>query len=193
MRREARRLTALFAITACLAGCATVEDAPRGPEAYAIAPPAPAVGMDYRIAPDDILRIHIYHEPDLSLEDAQVTAAGMVRMALIANYHHRSTAATGRCSRRPCPQSFYHCLAADKRHADFVADIDISCQGCQRRCPAIKPESIHSRVDSGFFLFVFLHSRFSNHAFGSLAELCLRCSETPALWLPAGQVALFST
>lgn len=85
MRREARRLTALFAITACLAGCATVEDAPRGPEAYAIAPPAPAVGMDYRIAPDDILRIHIYHEPDLSLEDAQVTAAGMVRMALIGD------------------------------------------------------------------------------------------------------------
>ncbi|EQB33142.1 polysaccharide biosynthesis/export family protein [Sphingobium ummariense] len=68
-----------------LAGCATVEDAPREEAAYAVVPPPPAVGMDYRIAPDDVLRIQIYHEPDLSLEDAQVTAAGMVRMPLIGD------------------------------------------------------------------------------------------------------------
>lgn len=85
MKRDTRRPAALFAITACLAGCATVEDAPRGPDAYAIIPAAAAVGMDYRIAPDDVLRIHIYHEPDLSLEDAQVSAAGMVRMPLVGD------------------------------------------------------------------------------------------------------------
>lgn len=68
-----------------LGGCATVEDAPRGDAAYALIPAPPAVGVDYPIAPDDILRIQIYHEPDLSREDAQVTAAGMVRMPLIGD------------------------------------------------------------------------------------------------------------
>lgn len=68
---------------ALLGGCATTEDAPRDAAAYAVIPAAPAVGMDYRIAPDDVLRVQIYHEPGLSLEDAEVTAAGMVRMPLI--------------------------------------------------------------------------------------------------------------
>lgn len=66
-----------------LAACTTVEDAPRGEQAYAIMPPPPAAGLDYRIAPDDVLRIQVYHEPDLSLEDARVDAQGMVRMPLI--------------------------------------------------------------------------------------------------------------
>ena len=70
---------------ALLGGCATTEDAPRDAAAYAVIPAAPAVGMDYRIAPDDVLRVQIYHEPGLSLEDAEVTAAGMVRMPLIGD------------------------------------------------------------------------------------------------------------
>ena len=41
--------------------------------------------MDYRITADDVLRVQIYHEPGLSLEDAEVTAAGMVRMPLIGD------------------------------------------------------------------------------------------------------------
>ncbi|WP_256869129.1 polysaccharide biosynthesis/export family protein [Sphingobium lactosutens] len=68
-----------------LAGCSTVEKAPEGEAAYAVVPSPPAVGMDYRIAPDDVLRISVYHEPDLSLEDAQVSATGMVRMPLIGD------------------------------------------------------------------------------------------------------------
>lgn len=68
-----------------LGACATVEDAPRGEAAYAAIPPAPAVGMEYRIAPDDVLRIQVYHEPELSLEDAQVSAAGMIRMPWIGD------------------------------------------------------------------------------------------------------------
>ncbi|WP_176590890.1 polysaccharide biosynthesis/export family protein [Sphingobium sp. EM0848] len=77
----------LAAIMACalLGACSTVEDAPKGEAAYAAIPPAPAVGVDYHISSDDVLRIQIYHEPDLSLEDAQVTAAGMVRMPLIGD------------------------------------------------------------------------------------------------------------
>ena len=74
-----------FAACGLLAACASVEDAPRGEAAYAAIPSAPAVGADYHIAPDDVLRIQIYHEPGLSLEDAQVTAAGMVRMPLIGD------------------------------------------------------------------------------------------------------------
>lgn len=70
---------------ALLGGCATTEDAPRDAAAYAVIPAAPAVGMDYRITADDVLRVQIYHEPGLSLEDAEVTAAGMVRMPLIGD------------------------------------------------------------------------------------------------------------
>ena len=74
-------------VTTCLllSACSTVEDAPKGEAAYAVIPPAPAVGMDYSISPDDVLRIQVYHEPGLSLEDAQVTAAGMVRMPLVGD------------------------------------------------------------------------------------------------------------
>ena len=82
--RMTRLLTGLAAAIA-LSACTTVEDAPKGDAAYAIIPAAPAVGMDYRIATDDVLRIQVYHEPGLSLEDAQVTAAGMVRMPLIGD------------------------------------------------------------------------------------------------------------
>lgn len=70
---------------ALLVACSTVEDAPRGEAAYAEIPAPPAVAVDYRITPDDVLRIQVYHEPGLSLEDAQVTAAGMVRMPLIGD------------------------------------------------------------------------------------------------------------
>lgn len=82
--RMTRLLTGLAASIA-LSACTTVEDAPKGDAAYAIIPAAPAVGMDYRIAADDVLRIQVYHEPGLSLEDAQVTAAGMVRMPLVGD------------------------------------------------------------------------------------------------------------
>lgn len=68
-----------------LGACSTVERAPKGDAAYGAIPPAPAIGVDYHIAPDDVLRIQVYHEPGLSLEDAQVTAAGMVRMPLIGD------------------------------------------------------------------------------------------------------------
>ena len=79
------RFLAGFAVCLLLGACSTVEDAPKGKDAYTVIPPAPAIGMDYRIAPDDVLRIQIYHEPDLSLEDAQVSAAGMVRMPLVGD------------------------------------------------------------------------------------------------------------
>lgn len=82
--RMTRLLTGLAASIA-LSACTTVEDAPKGDSAYEIIPPAPAVGTDYRIAADDVLRIQVYHEPGLSLEDAQVTAAGMVRMPLVGD------------------------------------------------------------------------------------------------------------
>jgi len=79
------QMAAMTVACALLGACSTVEDAPGGKEAYLAIPPAPAVGMDYSISPDDILRIQVYHEPGLSLEDAQVTAAGMIRMPLIGD------------------------------------------------------------------------------------------------------------
>ncbi len=74
-----------MAMLAALAGCSTTGDAPKGNDAYAVIPPPAAVGADYRIAADDVLRIQVYHEPGLSLEDARVTAAGAVRMPLIGD------------------------------------------------------------------------------------------------------------
>lgn len=74
-----------LAACALMSACSTVEDAPKGEAAYATIPPAPALGIDYRISPDDVLRIQVYHEPGLSLEDAQVTAGGMIRMPLIGD------------------------------------------------------------------------------------------------------------
>ncbi|MDO7833630.1 polysaccharide biosynthesis/export family protein [Sphingobium sp. HBC34] len=87
MRRRKNNIRPMLALAACalLGACATVEDVPRGDAAYAAIPVAPAIGMDYRIAADDVLRIQVYHEPGLSLEDAQVSAAGMVRMPLIGD------------------------------------------------------------------------------------------------------------
>ncbi|WP_022683270.1 polysaccharide biosynthesis/export family protein [Sphingobium bisphenolivorans] len=82
--RMSQKLAAGVA-TLLLAACSTVEDAPSGEAAYAAIPPAPAMGVDYQISPDDVLRVQIYHEPGLSLEDAQVTAAGMIRMPLIGD------------------------------------------------------------------------------------------------------------
>lgn len=77
----------LALVTACalLGACSTVEKAPRGEAAYAEIPAAPAMGLDYHVSPGDVLRIGVYHEPGLSLEDAEVTAAGMVRMPLIGD------------------------------------------------------------------------------------------------------------
>lgn len=72
-----------LAACALMGACSTVEEAPKGEAAYAAIPAAPAEGTDYRISADDVLRIQVYHEPGLSLEDAQVTAGGMVRMPLV--------------------------------------------------------------------------------------------------------------
>ncbi|RJG53946.1 polysaccharide export protein [Sphingobium terrigena] len=80
-----RQIYAAMTGCALLSACASVEQAPRGDAAYALIPPALAIGADYRLSPDDVLRIQVYHEPGLSLEDAQVSAAGMVRMPLIGD------------------------------------------------------------------------------------------------------------
>ncbi|WP_443018924.1 polysaccharide biosynthesis/export family protein [Sphingobium sp. MI1205] len=81
MKKALTIVSALF----LLGACSTAETAPRGDDAYAAIPPAPALASDYRISPDDVLRVQVYHEPGLSLEDAQVTAAGTVRMPLIGD------------------------------------------------------------------------------------------------------------
>lgn len=78
-------LLVALGLPAALGGCSTVEKAPTGDAAYAVIPPAPAMATDYRIGSDDILRIQIYHEPGLSLEDARVSAAGAVRLPLIGD------------------------------------------------------------------------------------------------------------
>ncbi|MET0371485.1 MAG: polysaccharide biosynthesis/export family protein [Sphingobium sp.] len=81
--RVTRRLAGLCASATCvlLSACSTSEKAPAGAAAYAVIPVAHPP-IDYAIGAGDILRIQIYHEPSLSLEDAEVSAAGTVRLAL---------------------------------------------------------------------------------------------------------------
>ncbi|MCP1471321.1 polysaccharide export outer membrane protein [Sphingobium sp. OAS761] len=83
-RRSRSAIAALW--PACLlAACSTVEQAPAGEAAYAIVPPPQVQGTDYRLSPDDVVRISVFHEPDLSLEDARVNAAGAIHMPLIGD------------------------------------------------------------------------------------------------------------
>lgn len=79
------RALAIMAASALLNACSTAPTAAKGEAAYAAIPPAPTLGSDYRISADDVLRVQVYHEPGLSLEDAQVSAAGVVRMPLIGD------------------------------------------------------------------------------------------------------------
>ncbi|ANI78799.1 MULTISPECIES: polysaccharide biosynthesis/export family protein [Sphingobium] len=79
------RALAVATVCALLSACSTAATVPRGDAAYVVIPPAQALGADYRISSDDVLRIQVFHEPGLSLEDAQVTAAGVVRMPLIGD------------------------------------------------------------------------------------------------------------
>lgn len=76
----------LAAVTlGALSACSSVPDAPSGEDAYAAIPAAQAVGVDHVIAPDDVLKIDIYREPDLSLQDAAVDAKGAIRLPLVGD------------------------------------------------------------------------------------------------------------
>jgi polysaccharide export outer membrane protein len=92
MNRAIRRLLRpigaplpLLGLALSLSACATVPDASSGEEAYTLMPPPAPVGVDYHIAPDDVLKIDVYREPGLSLSDAAVNAAGNLRMPLIGD------------------------------------------------------------------------------------------------------------
>lgn len=80
-----KQALAIMVACALLNACSTAPIASKGEAAYAAIPPASALASDYRISADDVLRVQVYHEPGLSLEDAQVSAAGMVRMPLIGD------------------------------------------------------------------------------------------------------------
>ncbi len=82
--RDRARAIALSALMV-LAACSTVPDAHRGEAAYQLMPAPAAVGADYVIAPDDVMRISVYREPGLSLEDARVDATGHVRLPLVGD------------------------------------------------------------------------------------------------------------
>jgi polysaccharide export outer membrane protein len=77
--------TALLGLALSLSACATAPDASSGEAAYALMPAPAPVGVDYHIAPDDVLKIDVYREPGLSLGDAAVNAAGNLRMPLIGD------------------------------------------------------------------------------------------------------------
>lgn len=85
IRRLLRPVTALLGPALSLSACVTAPDASSGEAAYTLMPPPAPVGVDYHIAPDDVLKIDVYREPGLSLSDASVNAAGNLRMPLIGD------------------------------------------------------------------------------------------------------------
>jgi polysaccharide export outer membrane protein len=75
----------LLGASLSLAGCAAKDVLPRGQQAYALMPaPSPtAPTNEYRIGPLDQINVTVFQEPDLSLRDAQVNAAGLLSVPLI--------------------------------------------------------------------------------------------------------------
>lgn len=67
-----------------ISGCAST-NLPQGPEAYEIipAPSSQATMSEYRIGPLDVLKITVFQEPDLSLEEVPVDASGNILFPLI--------------------------------------------------------------------------------------------------------------
>lgn len=79
------RIAISLAGALALAGCGSTTNLPRGPQAYAIVPPptGQASGLDYRIGPRDVLKITVFQEPDLSLDNVPVDANGNILLPLI--------------------------------------------------------------------------------------------------------------
>jgi polysaccharide export outer membrane protein len=75
------RIVATASMACLIGGCSTVEQAPVGDAAYAVVP-ADAQPVDYALHAGDVLRVTIYHEPGLSLEDAEIAATGDLRLPL---------------------------------------------------------------------------------------------------------------
>lgn len=81
-----RRLVVCVAV-ALASACTTAPDLPSGEQAYLQVPVFSAdEGLeDYRIGPLDEINITVFQEPELSLQNVQVDAAGSVLLPLIGN------------------------------------------------------------------------------------------------------------
>lgn len=71
-------------IAVALTACSST-NLPRGEQAYAVFPPPTEDSRpnEYRIGPLDVLKITVFQEPDLSLEEVPVDASGDVLLPLI--------------------------------------------------------------------------------------------------------------
>lgn len=76
--------TAILATGIALSGCAS-SGLPQGQQAYDLipAPSSQATPAEYRIGPLDVLKITVFQEPDLSLDEVPVDASGNILFPLI--------------------------------------------------------------------------------------------------------------
>jgi polysaccharide export outer membrane protein len=101
-----------------LAACAsTPSSLPSGPEAYATIPAASPerAAETYRIGAQDKVNITVFQEPELSLQDVQVDAAGEILLPLIG-----SVRAQGRTTRELSTE------IADKLDRRYLVDPQVS-------------------------------------------------------------------
>jgi polysaccharide biosynthesis/export protein len=84
----ARHAALSVVLSLSLNGCAIrnlgpqLKDGPAEPERFPIASENLTLA-DYRIGPFDTLRINVFQEPDLSVDEVQVDAAGRINLALV--------------------------------------------------------------------------------------------------------------
>ncbi|HEX8414190.1 MAG TPA: polysaccharide biosynthesis/export family protein [Sphingomicrobium sp.] len=107
-------LIALAGLAAC---ASTPSSLPSGPEAYATIPAAsPERATEtYRIGAQDKVNITVFQEPELSLQDVQVDAAGEILLPLIG-----SVTAQGRTTRELSAE------IAEKLDRRFLVDPQVS-------------------------------------------------------------------
>ena len=79
------RCFCVLILATLLASCASTVNAPTGAEAYKIMPAAREDDsvLDYEIGPLDKISVRVFQEPDLSVDQLQVDAAGNIFFPLI--------------------------------------------------------------------------------------------------------------
>lgn len=91
MKRSGKlRTLALLGLAVLLAACSSrMSTVPNGEFAYQLMPPPDpnAPRTSYVIAPNDVLNLQVFQEPDLSNKELQVDDAGNIQMPLVGEIH----------------------------------------------------------------------------------------------------------
>lgn len=82
MRRFLLLVTGAALLSGCGGGYKPIESMPRGADAYALMDELARAeeSEPYRVGPDDVLRINVFFEPELSVDNIKVDRAGQIAL-----------------------------------------------------------------------------------------------------------------